>query len=57
MLQILIESGANWNIKNNFSNFDFFDLLYNEDEEIIIEDYPDKYKDYLMKKDADKYNL
>ena len=59
IITLLIESGADWNIKSNTENRDrdFVYYLSNDIKEIIIEQYPEKYKDYLMKNDADKYNL
>jgi ankyrin repeat protein len=56
MLQLLIEAGADWNLKNN-NKKDFFNYLMENKEKMIIEDYPEQYKEYLIKKDADKYNL
>jgi ankyrin repeat protein len=55
-MKMLIDAGADWNIKDNNNNT-FLDILDNEDRELIIDDYPEKYKDYLMKKDIEKYNL
>jgi ankyrin repeat protein len=55
-LQLLIDNGAKWN-KKDLSNYDFFNYITDEYKKIIIEDYPEKYKDYLMRKDAEKYNL
>lgn len=58
ILYYLIEHDADWNIKN-FSNFDFIDILkkHNHIFNIIINKYPNKYKNYLIKKEAEKYNL
>ena len=60
MIKLLIDNGADWNIKNVYKD-DFLDKLYNNGNEkiknIIIELYPEKYEEYLMKKNAEKYNL
>ena len=49
----------NLNIKNN-DNEDFTDFdvtIKNDVVDYIIKEYPDKWKDYLMKKDLDKFNI
>ena len=56
MVQLLIEAGVDWNIKDDNGD-DFFELLDDEMIKDVIENYPDEYKDYLMKKEAEKYNL
>jgi ankyrin repeat protein len=57
MLRILTDNGADWN-KRDISGNDFFDCLFDaEYEQILIEEYPKKYEDYIIKKDARKYNL
>ena len=65
MLDILINAGADWNIKD-FEDNDFLDYFgqplkkkYNivGKKDDIIKKYPDKYKEYLIKKEAEKYNL
>ena len=53
-VKLLIEAGADWNLKND-EDSDFLDYLSNNN--VIIELYPDQYKEYLIKKDAEKYNL
>jgi len=53
----LIKAGADWNIKDNDNNNDFLDYLEPKDKKQIIEEFPEEYKNYLMKKDAEKYNL
>lgn len=55
MIYELIRAGADWNAKDN-NNKDFLDYLPNYKDEIIRK-FPDKYKDYLMKQDAGKYNI
>lgn len=57
MMSILIEYGADWNIVNKWSKTDFFDYTNEDVKKIIIEDYPEKYQEYLMKKDSEKYNI
>ena len=56
MLRLLIEAGADWSLKNNYKK-DFFHYLMEDKEEIIIEDYPEEYKEYLWRKDVEKYNI
>lgn len=54
-VKLLIDAGADWNIKNA-DDKDFLDFLDDYKEE-IINLYPEQYKEYLMKKNANKYNL
>ena len=68
IIKTLIEFGADWNIKDK-NNHDFlyylddqfeghgFIVRGNRDREEIINLYPEQYKEYLMKKNAEKYNL
>lgn len=56
ILEELIKAGANWNIKN-VEGEDFFDFLIDYFREPIIDKYPKQYKKYLIKKNAEKYNL
>jgi ankyrin repeat protein len=56
VVKILIENNADWNIKNK-DDKDFMYYLYKENKEIIIREYPEEYKEYLFKKDVEKYNL
>ena len=57
IVDILIDAGADWNIKDDANNEDFLEQLDKEDIDIIIKKYPEKYKKYLIKKQADKFNL
>ncbi len=64
--EMLIKSGANWNVYNNQGN-SFLEFLIpirttkNNQKEKVIAKYPDKYKEYLRQKELDdvsnKYNL
>jgi len=57
VITFLINNGADWNIQSN-SGFDFLDIIGNDLYiKSIIDSYPDKYKKYLIKKEANKYNL
>ena len=70
MLCHIIDKGADWSIVN-FDGKDFMDALYynnsihpklqySEKDNIIndiIKKYPEKYKEYLIKKDSNKYNI
>ena len=55
-LQLLIDNGADWFIKDNRGDF-FIDYLSDELLVMISKDYPDKYSEYLIKKESEKYNL
>lgn len=55
-VKMFIEAGADWNIKDE-EDKDFLDYLRKKKKEKIINLYPELYKEYLMKKDAEKYNL
>lgn len=56
-LKILIDAGANWNLKNDL-NRDFYSYLTAEEKEKIKNDYPEKYKEYIiLKKAEEEYNL
>jgi ankyrin repeat protein len=56
IVKTLIEIGVDWNIKND-DNGDFVDYLSKKNKKIIIREYPEQYKEYLFKKDVEKYNL
>jgi len=55
-LGYLTDAGANWNYKN-YRNKDFFDYISKEQAIELIEMYPEKYEQYLMKKTANDFNL
>jgi len=58
VLYALLDAGADWSYRENWTHHpDFFYYLTSNDKIQIINMYPEKYKDYLMKKDAEKYNL
>jgi len=52
----LIEAGADWNITNNEED-DFLSQLNRINRIGVINQFPEEYKNYLMKKDAEKYNI
>jgi ankyrin repeat protein len=56
LLELLIDAGADWNIVDN-DGYDFMYRLSTENYNNIVEKYPEKYKQYLIKKEANKYNL
>jgi ankyrin repeat protein len=56
IVKCLIENGADWNMKDKDKK-DFMDYLSEENKEIITREYPEEYKEYLFKKDVEKYNL
>lgn len=55
-IKLLIDGGADWNIKNEGGR-DFLDILPEKEKMEIIELYPEKYKEYLIIKKSQKYNL
>ena len=52
----LINAGADWNIKGYYGK-DFFDYIGNIHKHIIMERFPEKYQEYIMRKEAENYNL
>jgi ankyrin repeat protein len=57
IVNILIEAGADWNVKNN-KGYYFTYLLTDKQYENIIKNYPNEYNNYLIKKEAEeKFNL
>jgi ankyrin repeat protein len=52
----LIKAGADTNIKNN-NRKDFFSYLTSKQEEELLKKFPKEFEDYIMKKNAKKYNL
>jgi len=59
-LKLLIEAGADWNLKND-DNDDFLSYLNMYKKNKIIKLYPEQYEEYLIKKrfndSVEKYNL
>lgn len=59
--KMLIEAGADWNVKNIHGRdfLSYYNAVLNEFEvkRKILDLYPEQYKEYLIKKDAGKYNL
>lgn len=54
---LLIDAGADWNIVDE-SDKDFLDYFKdNKLKKLITDLYPEKYKEYLIKKKSEKYNL
>jgi len=56
LIRLLLDSGADINIKNEDNNH-FFVMLNDRDRNEIIRLYPEKYEEYKMKKNAEKYNI
>lgn len=64
VLELLLNSGADWFIKND-NKYDpiYFDNTFIEyiptkgTEKWIAGKYPEQYKEYLIRKESDKYNL
>ena len=70
LVKKLIKNGADLNVKNSAGHtplclsifydnrgYTFFDHLQYKDREKFKKLFPEKYKEYLIKKDAEKYNL
>lgn len=56
IVKLLIDNGANIYDKNN--NLEYFDDLTCKDfVEYIKNTYPEKYNDFIMRKESEKYNL
>jgi len=55
LCKIFVDAGANFNVK--VDNFYMFDNLSKDHQNILIEKFPELYKDFLTHKEADKYNL
>ena len=56
VVKYLIEHGADWFIKNDDNKY-FIDYLSDKNKNIIKKLYIDKYKEYQMRIEMDKYNL
>jgi len=57
LIKLLTDAGADWFIKNKFDNY-FIDYIIESGKDTeLINLYPDKYKEYLMIKNAEKYNI
>jgi len=56
VIKLLIKAGADWNFKNDENKY-FLDYLDDKDKNEIEKLDPEKYNEYLMKKNAEKYNL
>ena len=58
IISLLLNAGADLSIKNNLGQDPIMLNKFDKKvEEFIEEQFPEKYAEYLMKKDADKYNL
>lgn len=59
IINLLIESGTDLNVINNKNEdvFDLFDKTPFDFRTYIINNYPEKYDNYLVKKSGNKYNL
>jgi len=56
IIYILIDAGADWNIKNT-DDKDFYEILKDDYKKIIRNRYPEKYEKYLTMKKANEFNL
>ena len=56
LIEVFIDAGADWNIID-FEKTDFVDRLSPKYDTIIKKNYPNEYKNYLLNKEANKYNL
>jgi len=53
----LIKSGSDWNIIDDVDNKDFFDLLSSDNKKNIIKKFPEKYENYLLIKNSNKFGI
>ncbi len=56
IIEGLIDNGANLNSKNTLGK-DFFEYIDDDLRNKLIKKFPKQYKDYLLKKDLDKFNI
>ena len=56
IIDILIAAGADLYLKDIYE-YDAFDMMYNKYKNRIKDKYPEKYKEYEIKQDSEKYNL
>jgi len=57
IIELLINNGAGLTVKNNLGR-DIVDMLKIRNLfDFFIEKYPDKYKEYIINKETEKYNL
>ena len=55
LLYLLIDAGADWNLMP--LGYTFIDALYDDEQEVIINKYPEKYQKYIREKQARKFNI
>lgn len=56
IVKLLIDNGADWNIKTEF-NRTFFDMLTKYEQHIIKKEYPEKYNKYQKQQKSKIFNL
>ena len=56
MIKILTDAGASWGVKDKDNKY-MFDYLNSDNTLILTELYPDKYKEYILYKNTDKFNI
>jgi len=56
IIKILIDAGADWDIKEERDKT-FFDYLSHENQQKIVDLYPEKYRQYLIKEKGTEFNL
>ena len=56
VMELLIEEGANWNIRDIY-HYEFHEYLTIDESKKIMDKYPDKCELYTTKKIANKFNL
>jgi len=56
IIKLLVDAGSDWTAKNDQNN-DFMHYISDDIKEKLIQDYPEKYENYLTEKEAEKYNL
>ena len=56
IIDLLIQSGADLYLKDKYG-WDAFDMMYDIYKDRIKEKYPEKYEDYEIRQNSEKYNL
>ena len=56
LVKLLIDNDADWNIKTEFNNT-FFEILTPHEQDIIKNEYPEKYNNYQKKQKSNNFNL
>lgn len=55
-VKLIIDADADWSLKSDNGLY-FIDMLSHQHKQDIIKKYPEKYNEFLIKIEAEKYNL